>query len=131
MQKTNRHVYEGYGFFSVKRLYQKTWIAETQSTLEKLIDDPKHRNPKLMALRRMIGDYFKENPDARVIVFVKTRELVKAIETYMKETEELRILNPIQFVGVQANKERGGKDKNWCFKVIHCTVKWFSFFWNE
>lgn len=79
--------------------------------MEKLIDDPKHRNPKLMALRRMIGDYFKENPDARVIVFVKTRELVKAIETYMKETEELRILNPIQFVGVQANKESGGKDK--------------------
>lgn len=79
--------------------------------MEKLIDDPKHRNPKLMALRHMIGDYFKENPDARVIVFVKTRELVKAIETYMKETEELRILNPIQFVGVQANKESGGKDK--------------------
>lgn len=78
----------------------------------------------------MIGDYFKENPDARVIVFVKTRELVKAIETYMKETEELRILNPIQFVGVQANKERGGKDKNWCFKVIHCTIKWFSFFFK-
>lgn len=90
----------------MRRMFDKT-----QSTLEKLIDDPKHRNPKLMALRRMIGDYFKENPDARVIVFVKTRELVKAIETYMKETEELRILNPIQFVGVQANKERGGMTK--------------------
>lgn len=92
-------------------LKMKRMFDKTQSTLEKLIDDPKHRNPKLMALRRMIGDYFKENPDARVIVFVKTRELVKAIETYMKETEELRILNPIQFVGVQANKESGGMTK--------------------
>lgn len=92
-------------------LKMKRMFDKTKPTLEKLIDDPKHRNPKLMALRRMIGDYFKENPDARVIVFVKTRELVKAIETYMKETEELRILNPIQFVGVQANKESGGMTK--------------------
>lgn len=95
--------------------------------MEKLIDDPKHRNPKLMALRHMIGDYFKENPDARVIVFVKTRELVKAIETYMKETEELRILNPIQFVGVQANKESGGKDKNESM-LGENTVKFVFFF---
>ena len=76
--------------------------------LEKCTLDPKHKNPKLESLRQMIVDYFKENPDSRVIVFAKTRELVKAIESFMKETEELRILNPIQFVGVQANKEMGG-----------------------
>lgn len=63
--------------------------------MEKLIDDFKYRNFKLMVLRRMIGDYFKENLDVRVIVFVKIRELVKVIETYMKEIEELRILNSI------------------------------------
>lgn len=78
----------------------------------------------------MIGDYFKENPDARVIVFVKTRELVKAIETYMKETEELRILNPIQFVGVQANKESGGKDKIESM-LRKNTVKWVFFVMNR
>lgn len=63
--------------------------------MEKLIDDFKYRNFKLMVLRRMIGDYFKENLDVRVIVFVKIRELVKVIEIYMKEIEELRILNSI------------------------------------
>ncbi|XP_056005193.1 antiviral innate immune response receptor RIG-I-like isoform X2 [Ostrea edulis] len=89
----------------------KKMFDKTKDMLEKCTVDPKHRNPKLETLKHMIADYFQENPDSRVIVFVKTRELVKAIETFMKETDELQFLNPIQFVGVQANKERGGMTK--------------------
>ncbi|XP_062610169.1 antiviral innate immune response receptor RIG-I-like, partial [Saccostrea cucullata] len=90
----------------LKRMFDKT-----KDLLEKCTEDPKHRNPKLEALKHMIVDYFKDNPDSRVIVFVKTKELVKAIETFMNETDELRNLNPKQFVGVQANKEKGGMTK--------------------
>ncbi|XP_061171542.1 antiviral innate immune response receptor RIG-I-like isoform X2 [Saccostrea echinata] len=90
----------------MKRMFDKT-----KDLLEKCTEDPKHKNPKLEALKHMIVEYFKENPDSRVIVFVKTKELVKAIETFMNETDELRNLNPKQFVGVQANKEKGGMTK--------------------
>uniref|UniRef100_K1QX86 RNA helicase n=1 Tax=Magallana gigas TaxID=29159 RepID=K1QX86_MAGGI len=84
---------------------------EIKSTLEDCSIDPCHRNPKLTNLRDIIGEHFRENPGARVIVFVKTRELAKAMETYMNETKELSILKPIQFVGVQANRENGGMTK--------------------
>lgn len=81
--------------------------------MEYCSNDPCHRNPKLTTLRHIIGEHFRENPGARVIVFVKTRELAKAIETYMNETKELSILKPKQFVGVQANRESGGKRANY------------------
>lgn len=83
-------------------------FAEIKSNLENSINDPSHRNPKLTTLGHIIGEHFKENPDARVIVFVKTRELAKSMETYMNETKELRVLKPIRFVGVKANRESGG-----------------------
>lgn len=89
----------------------KRMFDEIKSKLENCINDPCHRNPKLTTLGHIIGEHFKENPVARVIVFVKTRDLAKAMENYMKDTEELRILNPIRFVGVQANRESGGMTK--------------------
>lgn len=87
-------------------------FAEIKSILENCINDPCHKNPKLTTLGHIICEHFKENPGARVIVFVKTRELAKVMETYMNETKELRILKPIRFVGVQANRESGGKKAN-------------------
>jgi hypothetical protein len=44
-------------------------------------------------------------------VLIKTRDLVQAIENWMKETDGLSCLNPVKFVGTQASEEKGGKQE--------------------
>lgn len=56
----------------------------------------------------MIQQAYAVNKDMRGIVFVKTRDLVKAIETWMKETQGLKELYPVKFVGAQASSDKGG-----------------------
>jgi len=84
------------------------FLLESKALLEHCVDDENHRNPKLDALKMMIAKTYKENMDSRGIIFVKTRELVHAIQNWMKETEGLKTLNPIKFVGAQASGEKGG-----------------------
>ena len=43
-----------------------------------------------------------------MIVLIKTRDLVQAIENWMKETDGLSCLNPVKFVG-KTSEEKGGK----------------------
>ncbi|KAL3863078.1 hypothetical protein ACJMK2_004855 [Sinanodonta woodiana] len=65
-------------------------------------------NPKLQALGKMIIKGFKgkEPADSRGIIFVKTRNLAKAITAWLKDTPDLKSLNPIEFVGSNTS---GGK----------------------
>ncbi|KAK3611677.1 hypothetical protein CHS0354_012047 [Potamilus streckersoni] len=67
-------------------------------------------NPKLEALRDMIIEGFKDKPaeESRGIIFVKTRNLAKAITAWLKDTLTLKHLNPIEFVG--SNNTGSGKD---------------------
>lgn len=68
-----------------------------------------HINPKLEALKDIILKLYTEKPDSRVIVFIKTRESVQAIGNWMKETDDLRCLNPVICVGTEASGEKGGE----------------------
>lgn len=70
--------------------------------------DPDHNNPKLMELRRLILQAFGNDADSRGIIFVRTRDLVKAIHRWMMETDDLRHLKPVMFTGAQAKSSAGG-----------------------
>lgn len=87
-------------------------FTKSKKLLEHCVNDDNHRNPKLDALKEMIAKTYKENLDSRGIIFVKTRDLVQAIQNWMRETEGLKLLNPIKFVGAQASGEKGGITKN-------------------
>lgn len=68
-------------------------------------------NPKLMELRRLILQAFGNDADSRGIIFVRTRDLVKAIHRWMMETDDLRHLKPVMFTGAQAKSSAGGMTK--------------------
>lgn len=71
-------------------------------------------NPKLEKLREMILRAYRgkeQFENSRGIVFVKTRDLATAIVSWMKETSELKDLNPIKFVGQNESADKGGMTK--------------------
>ena len=79
-------------------------------------------NPKLDKLREMITKAYRENfENSRGIVFVKTRDLSKAIQSWMKETPELRDLNPIVFLGTNSASVKGG------LSIIILSFFWLCF----
>jgi ERCC4-related helicase len=77
--------------------------------LQTCADDPDHNNPKLLELRKLILKAFNADADSRGIIFVRTRDLVKAIYSWMEETD-LRTLKPVMFTGAQAKSSAGGND---------------------
>ena len=83
--------------------------AEGRPILCSCIGRKDHVNPKLEELKEIIFRLYRDKPESRVIVLIKTRDLVQAIENWMKETDGLSCLNPVKFVGTQASEEKGGK----------------------
>jgi hypothetical protein len=83
--------------------------AEDRPVLSCCVRRPDHVNAKVEELKEVIFRLYKDKPQSRVIVLIKTRELVQAIENWMKETDGLSCLNPVKFVGAQASEEKGGK----------------------
>lgn len=83
--------------------------AEGRQVLSSCVGRADHVNPKLEKLKEIIFRLYRDQPESRVIVLIKTRDLVQAIERWMKETEGLSCLNPVKFVGAQATEEKGGK----------------------
>ena len=88
-------------------IYQKD-----RPDLSSCVGRPDHVNPKLKELKEIIFRLYRDQPESRVIVLIKTRDLVQAIESWMKETDGLSCLNPVKFVGAQASGEKGGMTKN-------------------
>ena len=73
--------------------------------------------------------------DSRGIVFVKTRELARAIVSWMKETPGLRELNPIQFLG-QSSADKGGQYSVFVFcpsigLCVYVLNKWLIYIGNR
>jgi ERCC4-related helicase len=83
-------------------------FSESQEHLQIYAGDPNHENPKLLELRKLVLNAFKTDPDSRGIIFVRTRDLVKAIHRWMEETDELRQFKPVMFTGAQAKCNAGG-----------------------
>ncbi|XP_033757113.1 probable ATP-dependent RNA helicase DDX58 [Pecten maximus] len=84
----------------------------SRSLLENCLYNAEQVNPKLNKLKEMLMEAYKQKEDSRGIIFVKTRDLVKAIESWMKDDNTLKKLNPVKFVGAQASIEKGGMTKN-------------------
>ncbi|CAG2224484.1 DDX58 [Mytilus edulis] len=80
---------------------------ESKVLLEYCVNDVSHQNPKLDTLKKLIAKTYKENMESRGIIFVKTRDLVIAIQNWIKETDGLKALNPLKFIGAQASGEKG------------------------
>ncbi|XP_052100653.1 antiviral innate immune response receptor RIG-I-like isoform X2 [Mytilus californianus] len=107
VRKVNENIIPDETDNKMNTLYKKSKVL-----MDHCVNDVNHQNPKLETLRKMIGKTYKENMDSRGIIFVKTRDLVIAIQNWMKETDGLRALNPVKFVGAQASGEKGGMTKN-------------------
>ncbi|XP_063433392.1 antiviral innate immune response receptor RIG-I-like isoform X1 [Mytilus trossulus] len=107
VRKVNENIIADETDNKMNTLYKKSKVL-----MDHCVNDVNHQNPKLDTLRILIAKTYKENMDSRGIVFVKTRDLVIAIQNWMKETDGLKALNPVKFVGAQASGEKGGMTKN-------------------
>ena len=65
-------------------------------------------NPKLAKIKEILLDVLGGHENARGIIFVKTRQLAGYMIKWMKETDELKDLNPTEFVGQTASVQVGG-----------------------
>jgi len=83
-------------------------VADEEVHLQTISKEPACENPKLNYLKKIIIKYFRENPDSRGIVFVKTREMTVALMNWMQETDGLKELNPHNVVGSNAPSQKAG-----------------------
>ncbi|XP_053394123.1 ATP-dependent RNA helicase DHX58-like isoform X2 [Mercenaria mercenaria] len=72
-------------------------------------DEPE--NPKLLEMQKLLVKDLGNNQDARGIVFVKSRELARALINWMHEAESMKTLNAREFVGQVASAAQGGMTK--------------------
>ena len=74
------------------------------SSLRKSLSEMNEVHTKVGAVRRLVAERLRRDPDSRIIVFATFRDTVAAVE---KSLGELDGANPIQFVG---QSSRGGRD---------------------
>jgi ERCC4-related helicase len=70
--------------------------------------DNEPENPKLLKLGELIINILGNDKHAKGIVFVKTRDLAKAISNWMNETDNLKQFNAKECVGQAASVDKGG-----------------------
>ncbi|XP_069114887.1 antiviral innate immune response receptor RIG-I-like [Argopecten irradians] len=68
-------------------------------------------NPKLHHVQNQLTTQFRNDPDSRAIVYVKTIDLATCLEMWMNESDELKHLNAVRFVGAHAKVGCGGITK--------------------
>lgn len=71
--------------------------------------DTEPMNPKLVKLEEVIAQSLLQGENARGIIFVKTRALVKALVCWMQESKTLSCLNATEFVGQTVSAKQGGE----------------------
>ena len=74
------------------------------SSLRKSLSEMNEVHTKVGAVRRLVAERLRRDPDSRIIVFATFRDTVAAVE---KSLGELDGVHPIQFVG---QSSRGGRD---------------------
>uniref|UniRef100_U3ERF7 RNA helicase n=1 Tax=Micrurus fulvius TaxID=8637 RepID=U3ERF7_MICFL len=62
-------------------------------------EDESNENPKLEDIKEILGEAYHVNPEARTILFVKTRALLAALKNWIEETPELQFLKPQALMG--------------------------------
>ncbi|KAL8604965.1 hypothetical protein ACOMHN_028593 [Nucella lapillus] len=79
--------------------------------LEAVSREQSDTNPKLITLEGLLTTGFREEPESRAIVFVKTRDLASALRKWMLRRPQLRALKPGKMVGAGPSTDRGGMTK--------------------
>ena len=83
------------------------FVTDQWNFLQDLCHDPKCVNPKLVALKKMILDAFKEKPDTYAILFTKTKIATEALKNWLNEDPDLNYLRAIRITGA-SNEESAG-----------------------
>ena len=83
-------------------------VSDKEKKLKVMSENKRLKNPKLEKLKQVILENYSKNQDARIIVFVKTRELTVALENWMEETPELKELKAKKLTGSNAPAVKGG-----------------------
>ena len=87
--------------------------------LQQMSFEEEPENPKLLKMQEIILDVLGNNENGRGIIFVKTRELAKALIAWMHETHPLTLLNATEFVGQTASTAEGGNNKYLLIELLH------------
>ncbi len=75
------------------------------SSLRKSLSEMNEVHTKVSAVRRLVAERLRRDPDSRIIVFATFRDTVAAVE---KSLDELDGVRPIQFVGQSSREGRNG-----------------------
>ncbi|XP_006009599.1 probable ATP-dependent RNA helicase DDX58 [Latimeria chalumnae] len=64
-----------------------------------IAEDESNENPKLVELKFIIEEEYRNNQETRTLLFVQTRSLVDALKKWIEETPTLRFLKPDILIG--------------------------------
>ncbi|KAM6949144.1 antiviral innate immune response receptor RIG-I [Aplochiton taeniatus] len=70
-----------------------------QMHLRSLASGGQSGNPKLEALEWILQEKYREDPDTRTVLFVRTRALADALKRWMEESDDLKFLKPGVLIG--------------------------------
>lgn len=73
-----------------------------------MADNPEIENLIVNELKAILLREYTAKEDSRTLIFVRTRELAKAVEQYLNWDEDLKFLNAGRLTGVNARKTEGG-----------------------
>ncbi|XP_033098903.1 probable ATP-dependent RNA helicase DDX58 [Anneissia japonica] len=75
------------------------FFTEREEELKQIVEDPENRNPLLDKLGSTMRSAYDMKPDSCGILFTKTRSSTEALKAWIKETPELKHLNPGILIG--------------------------------
>lgn len=81
---------------------------ENQPYLQEVSLHQANTNPKLVKLEDLLVKAFRDEPESRAIIFVKTRDLAAALQQWMLRRPQLKTLKPGKMVGAGPSVESGG-----------------------
>lgn len=85
------------------------FFKEKLRDLESCLNNPENENPKLLKLEEILRSEYKINAATKSILFVKTRAISEAMESWINEIQtELPHLKPSKLIGRAKNKQHEG-----------------------
>ncbi|XP_069095796.1 antiviral innate immune response receptor RIG-I isoform X2 [Pleurodeles waltl] len=95
------------GYDETEKKLTENFEDKKQKLCEVARDDL-NENPKLDDLICILDDEYRQNPQTRTLLFVKTRALVTALKNWVEESEVLSYLKPEVLIGRRRKDESTG-----------------------
>uniref|UniRef100_S4RZM1 RNA helicase n=1 Tax=Petromyzon marinus TaxID=7757 RepID=S4RZM1_PETMA len=88
-------------------------FSEKLHDLQSCLNNPENENPKLLKLEEILRDEYQMNAATKSILFVKTRAISEAMESWINEIKtELPHLKPSKLIGRAKSKHHEGMTLN-------------------